>query len=123
MSNSYITPEQYFDLGYNNIPADDIELFLTRASRAVDSLTFNRIGDYNSLTSFQKGIIEIVICEHADFLYENQEIITGPVNKWSFEGVSMEFGEGINIIKDCGVIIESSLYSLLKQTGLCCRVL
>lgn len=121
--NSYVTPEQYSDLGYSTIPADYIQQYLSKASRAVDSLTFNRTTNYSSLNDFQKQIVDAVICEHADFLYENQEIITGPVSKWSFEGVSMEFGEGINIIRDCGVVIESSLYSLLKQTGLCCRVL
>ena len=124
MYEGYVTPEEYADLGYNNIPFDEIQTYLIKASRHIDELTFNRINHYGfeKLTPFQQELIQTVICEHADFIYDNDDIISSIFNKYSINSVSMEFGDSVNVVYISGIPIERATYSLLKQTGLCCRL-
>lgn len=124
MYTGYITPAEYADLGYNDIPADDLPKYLIKASRHIDNLTYNRIVHFGfeNLTDFQKEIIQTVICEHAGFLYENNDALTTVLNEYSINGVRMEFGHSLNFTYENGVPVEQETYSLLKQTGLCCRL-
>lgn len=124
MYSAYVTPAEYADLGYNDIPADDLMRYLIKASRQIDALTFNRINHFGfeSLSEFQKDIIQTVICEQATFLYENKDELSSTLSKYAINGVSMEWGNSPNLIYEAGVTIEKSLYSLLEQTGLCCRL-
>lgn len=125
MYTGYITPAEYADLGYNDIPADDLQNYLIKSSRHVDELTFNRIVSYGfeNLTEFQKDIIQTVICEHAGFLYENKDVLSSVLSEYSINGVSMKFGSSPTFIYENGVPVEQETYSLLKQTGLCCRLI
>ena len=124
MYTPYVTPDMYADLGYNDICAKELEYYLKRASRHIDTLTFNRIVHYGfeNLTDFQKEIIQTVVCEHANFLEENKDAISSIFDKYSINGVSMDFGGSANILSEQGVKIEKELYALLRQTGLCCRL-
>lgn len=124
MYSAYVTPAEYADLGYNDIPADDLMRYLIKASRQIDTLTFNRINHFGfeSLSEFQQNIIQTVICEQATFLYENKDELSSTLSKYAINGVSMEWGNSPNLIYEAGVTIEKSLYSLLEQTGLCCRL-
>lgn len=124
MYTGYLTPSEYAELGYNDIPADDLEKYLIKASRHIDELTFNRINHlgFENLTEFQKDLIQTVISEHAGFLYENKDELSSTLNKYSINGVSMEWGSSPNIVYENGIPIEISNYALLKQTGLCCRI-
>lgn len=120
----YITPSEYADMGYNDIPADELQTYLIKASRQIDSLTFNRIValGFEKLTDFQKDIIQTVICEQSGFLYENKDELSSTLSKYAINGVSMEWDSSPNLVYENGVVIEKSLYSLLSQTGLCCRI-
>lgn len=124
MYTGYITPSEYAELGYNDIPAEDLQKFLIKASRQVDTLTFNRIValGFEKLTDFQKNIIQTFICEHAGFLYENNDELSSTLSKYSINGVSMEWGNSPNLVYENGVAVEKHLYAFLKQTGLCCRL-
>ena len=124
MYRPYLTPSEYAELGYNDIPAEDLNRFLLKASRQIDDLTFNRIvhTGFENLTEFQQDIIQNVICEHAGFLYENNDELSSTLSRYAINGVSMEWGSSPNILQENGVSIEKSTYSLLKQTGLCCRL-
>lgn len=124
MYTPYITPEEYAEAGYNEIPVEDRNRYLTKASRHIDDLTFNRIVDkgFENLTEFQQDIIRTVTCEHATFLSENRDILGVGLNKYSINGVSMDFGSGEGITYEGGLPIERSIYAILKQTGLCCRL-
>lgn len=124
MYKGYVTPLEYFDLGYNNIPADDLEKTLIDASRQIDSLTFNRIVEcgYEKLSDFQQQLVQHVVCEHANFLNENKDELSSPLHKYSINGVAMEWGSSPNMVYVGGIPIETRLYSLLEQTGLCCRL-
>lgn len=121
----YVTEDEYSQYGSEQIPDDELEKRLRAASRHIDTLTFNRIVDrgFDSLTDFQQEIIKEVVSLQADFEYENADEIETILSSYSINGVSAKFGDSWNIITDRGVAIKKDTYELLKQTGLCCRLL
>ena len=106
------------------IPEDELERRLYKASRHIDALTYNRIvgQGISGLTEFQADIIREVCCEQEDFEYENQDLIETVLSGYSFKGASVQFGNSWNVITDQGVAMKRDTYSMLKQTGLCCRL-
>ena len=120
MYTPYAAVEEY-KKNYSDIPDENIEKSLKKASRHIDTLTFNRIQGigYDNLTEFQKEIIKEVTCELASFEYENEDVITSVLNSYSINGVSMSFGDSWNIKVLKGVAIPTELYETLSQTGLC----
>lgn len=126
MYTAYVTAQRYTELGYNTIPLTPVgtlDKTLKEASRNVDTLTFNRIVrvGFDKLSEFQKEVVEEVVCRQADFLYENEAAISSVLDSYSINGVAMQFGTGFNVMMD-GVPIQRNVYSLLEQTGLCCRL-
>lgn len=119
----YVTAEEYELLGFEDIPAEELDAFLKDASRNIDTLTFNRIvkKGFDNLTDFQKEIIKEVVCRQANFLYDNADAISSILDSYSINGVSMKFGSGFNVKIEGGLPIQSNVYSLLEQTGLCWR--
>lgn len=116
----YATAADYAQYGSGNIPAEELDKLLHKASRQIDSLTFNRIvgrGVHN-LTEFQQGIIKESCCLLADFLHDNADLLDSALNSYTVNGVSMSFG-GANIAVIGGIPIRKDIYSLLNQTGLC----
>lgn len=123
MYTPYVTPAEYTTLGYNSIPTEDLSAKLIEASRNVDTLTFNRIvaKGFDELTAFQQELVQEVVCKQADFLYNNADAIASILDKYSINGVSMEFGSGFNVVIENGLPIQSTVLSQLRQTGLCWR--
>lgn len=122
---SYITPDEYASLGFTLIPEDERITCLTKASRHIDTLTFNRIisKGFGNLTEFQKNMIQQVVCEQADFEYDNQDFIDTVLSSYSVNGVSMSFGASWNVHVENGVAIKKDIYGMLMQTGLCSRLI
>lgn len=120
---AYVTTQEYTTLGYDTIPAEDLERYLNEASRNVDTLTFNRIVamGFDRLTDFQQEIVQDVVCRQANFLYENADAIASILDSYSINSVSMKFGSGFNVNVAEGVPVQNTVYSILKQTGLCWR--
>ena len=118
----YVNSDEYLSLGYSTVPEDERLFFLRKASRQIDTLTFNRIQGINSLTQFQRDVIKEVVSAHADFLYDNQDMLESVLSGYSINGVSMNFGQNWNVHIENGVAIKQDNYSLLQQTGLCCRL-
>lgn len=105
---------------------DGLEDALRKASRHIDSLTFNRIvaQGFENLTLFQQELVTEVTCRQALFEHENTELIESALSSYSINGVSMGFStDSWNLVVENGVAMPRELYSFLKQTGLCCRVL
>lgn len=123
MYQPYVTAIEYTQFGYDDVPTDELEKFLLEASRNVDTLTFNRIVaiGFDKLTEFQQSIIKEVVCKQAGFLYENADAIASILDSYSINSVSMKFGSGFNVDVAEGVQIQRTVYSILKQTGLCWR--
>ena len=98
----YVTYEYYCDAYKGDlIPMDELDKALKQASRHVDSLTYNRI---------------------VDFEWENADEINTILQGYSINGVSAQFGSSWNVFTDKGVAMKRDVYALLSQTGLCCRL-
>ncbi|MCR5835969.1 MAG: hypothetical protein K6G88_05660 [Lachnospiraceae bacterium] len=121
----YVNSDEYLSLGYDIIPQEDRDKALLTASRHIDSLTFNRIvgKGIDNLAVYQQDLIKEVVCEQAEFEYENADVIDTILTSYSINGVSMSFGASWNVHVENGVAMKTDIYSKLKQTGLCCRLL
>ena len=123
--------EPYADSDYyrneyhgTQLPDGDVERRLITASHHIDSLTYNRIigRGFSNLTEFQRGIIKEVVCQQADFEYENSDMIDTVLSGYSLNGASVQFGSSWNVYTDKGVAMKKDVYAMLSQTGLCCRL-
>ncbi len=121
----YVSKDEYKD-SYNGsvIPDGELERVLRQASRHIDSLTFNRIvaAGFDHMTAFQQETIKEVVCMQADFEYENADEINTILSNYSINGVSAQFGSSWNVFREKGIAMKRDVYSLLMQTGLCCRI-
>lgn len=121
---TYATIEDWVILG-ENCPDSDAEalLYLSKASRDIDTLTFNRIVErgLENLTDFQREIVTEVTCRLARWEWENADLLDSPLSGYSINGVSAQFGASEHVTAQDGVLIPRQLYGLLQQTGLCCR--
>lgn len=121
----YVRKEEYTEI-YNGsvIPDEELEKALRQACRHIDSLTFNRIvaAGFDHLTAFQQETIKEVVCMQADFEYENADEINTILSSYSINGVSAQFGSSWNVFMEKGIAMKRDVYSLLTQTGLCCRI-
>ncbi len=120
------TTEEYYKNTYGGqtIPEKELNQALRIASRHIDSLTYNRIVGtrFSSLTAFQQDLIREVVCQQADFEYENADEINTILQSYSINGVSAQFGSSWNVFTDKGIAMKRDVYALLCQTGLCCRI-
>lgn len=118
--------ESYYYETYQGkaLKGDECQRFLKQASRHIDSLTYNRIvgQGFSNLTAFQQDVIREVICEQADFEYENAEAIETVLSSYSINGTAMQFAQSWNVYTDKGVAMRKDIYALLSQTGLCYRL-
>ncbi|MDE5771362.1 MAG: hypothetical protein K2I06_07000 [Ruminococcus sp.] len=114
----YLEPDEYT----GSIPSDEIENCLRNACRAVDGLTFNRIvkAGFENLTEFQRELIKEAVGLHADFVYNNADLLDSPLSSYSISGVSMSLDRS-KIVTSNGITTTSEVYGLLMQTGLCYR--
>lgn len=119
----YATWKYYLEVYKGSaIPDENLEQALRTASHHVDSLTYNRIVSrgFSNLTSFQQEVIQEVVCQQAEFEYENADEISTVLQGYSINGVSAQFGSSWNVFTDKGVAMRRDVYTLLSQTGLCC---
>ena len=114
----------YENYGGTVLSQEDARRRLICASRHIDSLTFNRIvgRGISDLTPFQQDLIREVVCQQADFEYENADEISTILQGYSINGVSAQFGSSWNVYTEQGVAMRRDVYALLCQTGLCCRL-
>lgn len=105
------------------IPESKRDECLEKASKHIDTLTYNRIvgRGFENLTEFQQENIKEVICKLADFEFENADILQTLLSSYSINGVSMSFNQNWNVQIQNGIAIPKDYYSLLEQTGLTCR--
>jgi len=112
----YLKTDEYS----GSIPKEELELYLKNACRAVDSLTFNRIvkAGFENLTEFQQELIRDAVRLHAEFSYDNAELLNCPLSSYSISGISMSFDRS-KIVTVGGITTTGEVYNLLMQTGLC----
>lgn len=122
---AYANVDYYKNVYQGSVMTDDdaISKALLKASRHIDTLTYNRIvgKGIENLTQFQQELIQEVCCQLADFETENADALDSILQSYSINGVSMTFGESWNVTIRNGVAIKKDLYDELLQTGLCYR--
>lgn len=120
MYKPYISVEEYKEKGGL---IDNAEKYLLSASRHIDILTFNRIiaRGFDNLTEFQQEIVKAVCFDIANFEYENEDLLNSVFQSYSINGVSMQFGNNVNVSVIGDIAVKNDTYNLLIQTGLCYR--
>ncbi len=116
--------KNYYRTEYEGIaiPEEDREKALKQATRHIDTLTFRRIKSVDELTPYQQEVVKTCCCRLAEFEYENSDVIESILQSYSINGVSMSFGESWNVKVINGIAMPRDIYSYLRTTGLCCRV-
>ena len=117
----YITLTELTDyIGRDAIPAADAMRYIHSASRHIYALTFGRISKigFDNLSDFQKDVIKESTALLAKFEYENEDLLNSALTSYSINGVSMSFGEGLNVQVHNGVVVNADIFNLLSQTGL-----
>lgn len=97
---------------------------LNKASRHIDTLTYNRILEvgFNNLTEYQQGIIKECECLMADWETENADYINSMLSSYSLNGASMSFtGQSTSATVINGVAVSREIYAHLQKCGLCTR--
>lgn len=125
MRAAYVTVEEYLASPFKiEIPQEKIDKYLLEASRNVDSLSYNRVVGigFANLSPHQQEIVKEVVCCHANFLFENEDEINTVLTSYSINGVSAQFGSSWNVKIHNGVAMKRDIYTLLSQSGLCCRM-
>lgn len=123
--NPYVTEDFYFsEYGGLLIPGEELTKTLRKASRHIDALTYNRIigQGFSNLTVFQQDMIREVVCQQAEFEYENADVIESILTSYSINGTSVSFGNSWNVFAEYGIAMRKDIYAMLCQTGLCCRL-
>lgn len=122
----YADIEYYKETYKGNLEDADIEKALNKASRHIDTLTYNRIVGmgFDNLTEFQQGIIKECECLMADWETENADYINSMLSSYSLNGASMSFtGNSASAVVLNGVAVSRDIYSHLQKSGLCTRSL
>lgn len=122
----YAGIEYYKNTYKGNLDNADAEKALEKASRHIDTLTYNRIVGigFDNLTEYQQGIIKECECLMADWETENTDYINNMLSSYSLNGASMSFtGQSASATVVSGVAVSREIYSHLQKCGLCTRSL
>ena len=121
----YLDKTKFIERYGTQVPEDKIDELLNRASRDIDTLSYNRIRGigFGHLTDFQKEIIEEVAGELVLFKHDNAEFLESPLSEYSLNGASVKLSSSEKVMVEKGVTISRPLYALLCQTGLCCKAI
>ena len=122
----YAGIEYYKNTYKGNLEDADAEKALEKASRHIDTLTYNRIVEkgFDNLTEYQQGIIKECECLMADWETENTDYINNMLSSYSLNGASMSFtGQSASATVVSGVAVSREIYSHLQKCGLCTKSL
>ena len=122
----YAGIEYYKNTYKGNLEDADAEKALEKASRHIDTLTYNRIVaiGFDNLTEYQQGIIKECECLMADWETENADYINSMLSSYSLNGASMSFtGQSASATVVSGVAVSRDIYSHLQKCGLCTKSL
>lgn len=121
----YVDMEFYKNSYGGQEEKEEIQKFIARAEKQIDTLTFCRINGigFSKLTPFQQEQVKYATCLQADFIHDNKDEIETMLASYSVNGVSMTFQTGENVKRIQNILIRSDIYAELEKTGLCCRKL
>jgi hypothetical protein len=121
---------QYADFAYYRdtykgtvLTEENADHYLQKASRDANTLTFSRIEGtgFAGLSLFRQESVREAVCRQAEFLMQNEDMLSTYLNEYSINGVSMKFGDSWNLHVENGVAMPEDAYQILLRTGLCYR--
>lgn len=120
ITEAFASLDDYVVYGGRVIPPTDAAQALLQASDDINTLCFGRArAQWDGLTEFQKTVLKKCTCMHADWAFENSDMLKSILSSYSINGVSMGFnGSTWNVYVQGGVAISQPVYGLLRQTGL-----
>lgn len=120
---NYATEADYLKC-YTVVP-ESFDNLVRKASRIIDTLTYNRIvgTGFENLSPYQQETIIECCCEIVQFYDDNVDILNSIMNSYSINGVSMQFQTNDNVCRKNGCVLRTNTYGRLMSTGLCCGVL
>lgn len=112
-------------LKYYTIAPKDFDKLVRRASRIIDTLTYNRIigKGFENLSPYQQETITECCCEIVQFYDEYADVLDTVLKSYGINGVSMQFDYNTGVCVKNGCTIRQNTYNRLMSTGLCCGVL
>ena len=112
-------------LKYYTTAPKDFDKLVRRASRIIDTLTYNRIigKGFENLSPYQQETIKECCCEIVQFYDEYAEVLDTVLKSYGINGVSMQFDYNTGVCVKNGCTIRQNTYNRLMSTGLCCGVL
>lgn len=121
----YVDMEYYKNSYGGHEETEEIQKYLSRAEKQIDTLTFCRINSigFSNLTQFQQEQVKYAVCLQAEFIRDNKDELETMLASYSVNGVSMTFQTGDNVKRIQNVLIRSDIYAELEKTGLCCRMI
>ena len=122
----YVDFEYYKNTYKGTLEESDAEKALNKASRHIDTLTYNRIVGvgFDNLTEYQQEVIKECECMLADWESENADYITNVLTSYSLNGASMSFtGNSAGAFICNGVVVSRDIYAHLSKCGLCTKLL
>lgn len=119
----YATEADY--LKYYTVVPKNFEKLVYKASRAIDTLTYNRIvgTGFDNLKLFQKETVTACCCEIVQFYDEYADMLDTVLKSYGINGVSMQFDYNTGVCVRNGCIVRQNTYSRLMTTGLCYGVI
>ena len=110
--------------GGNVLPPDDSAVkILNRAFRQINIICRNRLknGEIDTYDEEVQNTVKTIICEQADFNVKNDDLINSALERYTINGVTIEYATNSQISNINGVLINSALYDELNLTGLTYR--
>lgn len=114
----YLSIEEYQQLNTGELIRDNIALvkLIRESEEDIDTLTFYRVGELESLSKYQQAQIKRAVCDQVNFRSENAELLETPLSSYGVNGVSMAFdGNKVRCVN--GVYTSVRAYNLLLSTG------
>ena len=99
---------------------DEIERYLKEASAMVNNICLGRLysSDWKSFPIYTQDAIKEATLVQANFMYENKELFSSTMKKYSIEQRSYEIGAPVNAVEANGTTVCAYAYILLKGCGL-----
>lgn len=107
------------------IPDEDLERLLARASEKIDYATYNRSRHFDDLSEYEQEMIQKATCSEAEAIYtygDNDDGVAG-LSGYSIGDVSVSLGGQDTINSITGGLVSIKAYKYLKNTRLVSRIL
>lgn len=107
------------------IPDEELERLLARASEKIDYATYNRSRHFDDLSEYEQEMIQKATCSEAEAIYtygDGDDGVNG-LGSYSIGDVSVSLGSSNSTQNTTGGLVSIKAYKYLKNTRLVSRIL